>query len=132
MKKWALIFLTFITISVFAQDILKLKKEKPHKDYENILVKKVSDDKNQTSFMIWVKDDVKMHKHAYHTENLYVVSGKGELTVSGVVVKIKKGDYLTIPKNTPHALKVTSFKPIQVLSIQSPRFVGNDRIFIQK
>lgn len=132
MKIWILILLTFVTISVFAQDILKLKKEKPHKDYENILVKKVSDDKNQTSFMIWVKDDVKMHKHAYHTENLYVVSGKGELTVSGVVVKIKKGDYLTIPKNTTHALKVTSFKPIQVLSIQSPRFVGNDRIFIEK
>lgn len=131
MKKGLLIILAFITLSVFAQDILKLKKEKPHKDFENILVKKMSDDKNQTSFMIWVKDDVKLHKHAYHTENLYVIAGKGELTISGVTTTIKKGDYLTIPKNTPHALKVTSFKPIQVLSIQSPRFVGNDRIFIK-
>ena len=131
MKKGLLIILAFITLSVFAQDILKLKKEKPHKDFENIHVKKMSDDKNQTSFMIWVKDDVKLHKHAYHTENLYVIAGKGELTISGVTTTIKKGDYLTIPKNTPHALKVTSFKPIQVLSIQSPRFVGNDRIFIK-
>ena len=131
MKKGLLIILAFITLGVFAQDILKLKKEKPHKDFENILVKKMSDDKNQTSFMIWVKDDVKLHKHAYHTENLYVIAGKGELTVSGVTTTLKKGDYLTIPKNTPHALKVTSIKPIQVLSIQSPRFVGNDRIFIK-
>lgn len=131
MKKGLLIALAFITLGVFAQDILKLKKEKPHKAFENILVKKVSDDKNQTSFMIWVKDEVKMHKHAYHTENLYVVSGKGEFTVGGETKTIKKGDYLTIPKNTSHSLIVTSFKPIQVLSIQSPRFVGNDRIFIK-
>ena len=131
MKKGLLIALAFITLGVFAQDILKLKKEKPHKEFENILVKKVSDDKNQTSFMIWVKDEVKLHKHAYHTENLYVISGKGEFTIGKKTITIKKGDYFTIPKNMPHALKVTSYRPIQVLSIQSPRFVGNDRIFIK-
>ena len=131
MKKGLLIGLAFVTLGLFAQDILKLKKEKPHKVFENILVKKVSDDDNQTTFMIWVKNDVQLHKHAYHTENLYVVIGKGELTVGNETTSIKKGDYLTIPKNTPHSLKVTSFKPIQILSIQSPRFVGNDRIFIK-
>ena len=131
MKKVIFIVTAFMTIGLFAQNVLKLKKEKPHEEFKNILVKKVSDDDNQTSFMIWVKDDVKLHKHAYHTENLYVISGKGELTVGNKTISIKKGDYLTIPKNTSHSLKVTSFKPIQVLSIQSPRFVGNDRIFIK-
>jgi mannose-6-phosphate isomerase-like protein (cupin superfamily) len=130
MKKSLLIALAFITLGAFAQGILKLKKQKPHKEFENILVKKVSDDKNQTSFMIWVKDEVKLHKHAYHTENLYVVSGKGQFTVGEKTILIKKGDYFTIPLGIPHSLKVTSFKPIQVLSIQSPRFIGNDRIFI--
>ena len=131
MKKGIFIVIAFMALSLFAQDILRLKKEKPHKHYDNILVKKLTDDKNQTTFVIWVKDEVKLHKHAYHTENLYVLSGKGELTLGNKITTIKKGDYINIPKNTAHALKVTSFRPIKVVSIQSPRFIGNDRIFIK-
>jgi quercetin dioxygenase-like cupin family protein len=131
MKKGILIAIAFTTLGLFAQDILKLRKEKPHKHYDNILVKKITDDKNQTTFVIWVKNEVKLHRHAYHTENLYILSGKGELTLGNETSTIKKGDYINIPKNTAHALKVTSFKPIQVVSIQSPRFIGNDRIFIK-
>ena len=43
---------------------------------------------------------------------------------------IKKGDFFTIPKNTPHGLEVRSSAPVKVLSIQSPQFKGVDRIFI--
>jgi hypothetical protein len=32
---------------------------------------------------------------------------------------------------TPHSLKVTSVSAVKVLSIQSPKFDGKDRIFIE-
>ena len=37
MKKALLIGLAFITLGVFAQDILKLKKQTPDEEFENIL-----------------------------------------------------------------------------------------------
>jgi len=132
MKKVTIFLIAFISLTVFAQDIIKLKKQKPHKEFENILVKKMNDGKEQTSFMIWVKDEVKLHKHNFHIENVYVVAGKGEFRLGDKTFQIKKGDYINIPKNTPHAVKVTSRKPMQVLSIQSPKFNGIDRVFIKE
>lgn len=132
MKKLIILSIALVSLSVFAQDILKLKKEKPSKAFENILVKKLNDGKEQTSFMIWVKDEVKLHKHNFHIENVYVVAGKGEFRLGDKTFQIKKGDYINIPKNTPHAVKVTSRRPMQVLSIQSPKFNGIDRIFIKE
>ena len=132
MKKLMILMVALVSLSVFAQDILKLKKEKPNKAFENILVKKLNDGKEQTSFMIWVKDEVKLHKHNFHIENVYVVAGKGEFRLGDKTFQIKKGDYINIPKNTPHAVKVTSRRPMQVLSIQSPKFNGIDRVFIKE
>lgn len=132
MKKIIILTVALISLTVFAQDIIKLKKEKPSKAFENILVKKLNDGKEQTSFMIWVKDEVKLHKHNFHIENVYVVAGKGEFRLGDKTIQIKKGDYINIPSKTPHALKVTSRKPVQVISIQSPKFNGIDRVFIKE
>jgi len=133
MKKLIVSLVCVFIIQVgWSQDIHHTKKIAPEKDYENILVKKLSDDQLQTSFMIWVKNSVKLHKHNHHTENIYVVKGKGEMTIGDQKFIIKKGDYFTIPKGTPHALKVLSHGPVQVVSIQSPKFVGTDRIFIKE
>jgi quercetin dioxygenase-like cupin family protein len=79
-------------------------------------------------FLIWVKKEVPLHKHLWHTENIYVIEGKGEMTLADEKFIIQKGDYINIPQNTPHALLVHSSKPIKVLSIQSPHFDGSDRI----
>jgi len=116
----------------FAQDIIHTKSETPDKEFENILVHTLSDDENQTSFMIWIKEGVKLHKHLEHTENIYVLKGKGEMIIGDEKLVIKKGDYFSIKKNTPHALKVLSSSPMKVISIQSPKFVGKDRIFIKE
>ena len=43
---------------------------------------------------------------------------------------IKQGDYFRIKKGTPHAVKVTSIKPLKMLSVQAPEFFGKDRIFL--
>jgi len=130
MKKTIFLLLMAIAVGVIAQDVYRLKKEKPGEDFENIYVKKVSDSNEQTSFIIWVHNDVRLHKHAHHTENIYVISGKGEMILGDEKFVIQKGDFFTIPKGTPHGLNVLSSAPVKVLSIQSPKFTGADRIFI--
>jgi mannose-6-phosphate isomerase-like protein (cupin superfamily) len=47
-------------------------------------------------------------------------------------VKIKNGDIIFVPKGTVHAVKVTSKRPLKVLSVQAPHSDGTDRVFVNE
>lgn len=132
MKKILVFALLAFTAIVVAQLDPQLLKHQPASEYENIHVEKIADDSNQTAFIIWIKHEVPLHKHAWHTENVYILAGKGEMTLGENTFQVKKGDYFNIPPDTPHSLKVLSSMPVQVLSIQSPHFDGSDRILISE
>lgn len=103
----------------------------PSEEYDNIKVEKLFSDERSTSFVIWVKDNVKAHKHEHHTESLYVIEGTGVMVLGSDTINIKSGDFITIPQNTVHQVKVTSSVPLKVISVQAPEFFGKDRIFIE-
>ena len=129
------LFLTSLFVFFYcltnAQPFLELDTLSAPLEFENIYSKKIADDSLQTSFVIWIKQKVPNHYHMEHTENILVLEGKAEMTIGDKKLTIKKGDYLNIPKGTPHAVtKVYSRKPLKVLSIQSPQFDGTDRILI--
>lgn len=127
MKYFLLLLGITIGFTVHAQtNILQLQ---PDKAYDNISVQKLATDTNSTSFVIWVKNNVKSHKHAHHTETLYVLEGEADMKLGGEEVKLVPGIYLNIPANTFHSVKVTSQIPLKVLSVQAPEFLGEDRVF---
>jgi mannose-6-phosphate isomerase-like protein (cupin superfamily) len=124
------VFLLAVPV-VYGQLHKSLKNINPEADYENVAVTLITQDSLQSSFLIWIKKDVRGHFHQYHTENIVVLEGKAEMRFNGEKIIIKKGDYLNIPKGTHHSVeRVLSRKPLKVLSIQSPYFDGKDRIFI--
>lgn len=131
--KFLLPILFFLIQNIaYSQDLHSLKQMKPTEEFDNIHVQKISEDTLQSSFVIWVKSGVKEHMHLQHTENIYVISGKAKMTLNDSTFTISEGDHLTIPKGTPHSVtKVIGKKPLKVLSIQSPKFDGSDRIFIE-
>ncbi len=129
MRSFLLLIVFLYAGFTFSQEVTDLKTIQPHKEFENILVKKLDTDNNSTSFVIWVKKGVKSHKHETHSEIISVIEGEGIMTINKKSFDIKSGDYFRIPENTFHSLKVTSNIPIKVLSIQSPEFLGKDRIF---
>lgn len=98
--------------------------------YENIHVVKVASDSLSTTFIIFIKKEVKLHKHNHHTENVMVLEGEGEMRLGDKKFRIKKGDHVFIPKGTAHSVIVKSKKPMKVVSIQSPYFDGKDREII--
>ncbi|MCE3279081.1 MAG: hypothetical protein K0S44_1272 [Bacteroidetes bacterium] len=98
--------------------------------YENIFVKPLASDSLLSSFLIFVKKEVKKHKHAAHSENVYILEGEGIMLLGEKRFPVKKGMVIFIPMNTIHELKATSKSPVKVLSVQSPMFDGKDRIFI--
>ena len=103
-----------------------------HSKTENIYSKFLFGDSLSSTFCILIKKEVKAHKHQSHSENVVVLSGEAMMTVADKTWKINKGDALFIPLNTVHSVKVTGKEPLKVLSIQSPRFDGTDRIMIDK
>lgn len=101
-------------------------------NYQNIYVKKIDSDSLVSNFIIWIKDEVKAHKHLTHCETIIVLEGAAIMTLGDKKIEIKKGDYIFVPKDTPHSVKVTSEIPLKVISIQAPEFNGDDRIFMKE
>jgi len=127
----SILSITFSSFSLYSQDveITNLNNVIPEKSFENVTIKKLHTDENSSYFVIWIKKDVASHKHADHSEGIIVLDGEGEMTIADKSFKVKQGDHFVIPENTFHSVKVTSKKPLKVVSVQAPQFSGKDRIF---
>jgi mannose-6-phosphate isomerase-like protein (cupin superfamily) len=113
-----------------AQNFQHLASLTPKQEYENVHVEKISGDSLQSSFVIWVKQGVKEHYHMAHSESVFVLEGEGMMSLGDDLFLIRPGDYVFIPKGTPHSVtQVMGNIPLKVLSIQAPIFDGTDRVF---
>jgi mannose-6-phosphate isomerase-like protein (cupin superfamily) len=130
-KKLLLLLLLIVPLFTIGQNSQAWDTIKAPLEYDNIYNRALYSDSLSSSFVIFIKKEVKKHKHQYHTEHVYILEGEGEMLLGEKKLKVKKGDILFIPKNTIHSLKVTSKEPVKVLSIQSPYFDGKDRILIE-
>ena len=122
--------LILIPLLFKSQDIVSsIDQILPDKEFENIHVKKISSDSSSSTFAIWIKQKVKLHKHVYHTENVLIDKGFGEFQINDSIYKVAAGDWIVIPKNTWHGVVVNSKSIMKVISVQSPEYFGKDRIF---
>lgn len=130
-----LLFISFIVFifcshKVLAQKVSNIDELKPTEDFDNVHVQKLYSDLNSTAFVIWVKNSVKPHYHAQHSESLYVLSGTGTMKIGDEITEIGPGDCFTIPEKMIHSVEVKGDVPLKVLSIQAPEFLGKDRIYV--
>ena len=124
-----ILFSLTITVSSFkSQEVISLYDLKTSSDSGKIHVEKLITSELSSTFFITIKEQVAPHIHAEHDEQVFVISGRGKFYLNGEIQIIKKGDFIFIPRKTPHAVKVISNKPLKVISIQTPEFNGTDRI----
>ncbi len=121
-------FLTLCILGMNAQKVENINDRKPGKDWENIDIEKIADDSLCTSFLIWIKAGVKHHFHVSHTECIYVLEGEGLMVLGESEFLVKTGDYVQIPKGIIHSVQANI--PMHVLSIQTPQFSTDDRVFV--
>ncbi len=131
MNFFYILFLFSLPLAIHAQSLQSTDTVKAPLVYENVFVKPITTDSLACSYVIFVKKEVKKHKHVFHTEHVYVLEGEGELLLGDKTLIVKKGDIIFIPKNTVHSLKTTSLVPVKIISIQAPYFDGKDRVFIE-
>jgi mannose-6-phosphate isomerase-like protein (cupin superfamily) len=131
-KTCSLVFVFALSLgkSVYAQSTINLDTVHVREPYDNVQIKKLHSDKNASAFLIFIKKEVRLHKHLMHSETIYVLEGTGEMLLGNKMVAVKKGDVIFVPENTPHSVKVTSILPLKVISNQAPEFDGTDRVFI--
>ena len=130
MRLTTILVLILIPFYFKSQEIISsVNKINPDKEFENIHVKKISSDSSSSTFAIWIKQKVKLHKHVYHTENVLIDEGFGEFQINDSIYKVTAGDLIIIPKNTWHGVIVNSKSTMKVISVQSPEYFGKDRIF---
>jgi len=120
---------TFLSAQVLTQNANTMS---PKEEYTNVKTIPLHSDENTSVFMIFVKQAVRKHVHQYHTEVITVLDGTGRMYLGGEYFDVKKGDHIVVPPNTAHAVITTSSKPLKVLSVQSPQFLGQDRIVIEE
>ncbi|MBA3679816.1 MAG: cupin domain-containing protein [Bacteroidetes bacterium] len=132
MRWLTVIFFVTLIYSVSSQTVVNLDTLKLPLQTENVFNKALFSDSLASSFCIIIKNEVKSHKHQYHSEHVYVMEGEAQMRLGEKIFKIKKGDLVFIPKNTIHAVKTTSKQPLKVISIQAPIFDGKDRIIIEE
>ncbi|MDG1689477.1 MAG: cupin domain-containing protein [Flavobacteriales bacterium] len=129
MRLSTILGLLLIPFAIKSQDIVSsIDLILPDKEFENIHVKKISSDSSSSTFAIWIKQKVKLHKHVYHTENVFIDKGFGEFQLKDSIYKVTAGDWIVIPKNTWHGVIVKSKSTMKVISVQSPKYFGKDRI----
>lgn len=100
-------------------------------DSAQISAERLNGDSLSTSFIISVQSHVPKHYHANHTEHVYIIGGSGRFLLNSDTFDVKRGDYLFIPKKSIHEVWVDEGEPMRVLSIQSPEFLGDDRIPVE-
>jgi len=129
---FTLFSILFTAYSASAQVVVNKDLKPDSANYANVYVKTLHSDEKSSVYAIWVKQAVKLHKHEHHTEVVAILAGKGVMTVGESERKIRKGDIVIIPFNTPHEVRTTSRKPLKAISTQSPVFTGADRIWLTK
>ena len=101
-------------------------------DMKNLHIDELSSSESSSEFIIFVRNEVKSHFHKEHTELIYVLEGEGLFHLDDTKQIIKPGDFIRVNKGVVHSVKVTSKLPLKVLSIQTPKFIGKDRHFVER
>jgi mannose-6-phosphate isomerase-like protein (cupin superfamily) len=128
---FSLLCLLTFGVNAVAQISINKDLQPDSTSYTNVYVKHMHSDDKASVFVIWIKKEVKSHKHEHHTEVVTVMQGRGKMKLGEDVRKIRKGDVIIIPMNTPHSVITSSRKPLKVISVQTPIFKGADRIWIE-
>ena len=101
-------------------------------DTGQVVVTPLYSDSLCSSFLICIPRSVPPHFHREHTEHVVVLEGEAIMLLGDSSFAISAGRTIIIPKGTAHAVRTTSAIPLRVISVQSPRYDGTDRILLER
>ena len=70
------------------------------------------------------------HYHARHEETVFVIEGEGSMWIDGAPHELVAGTLVHVPRGAVHRVEPRGL--LTVLSIFTPPFDGEDRVFVEE
>jgi quercetin dioxygenase-like cupin family protein len=70
-----------------------------------------------------------LHAHADADESFYVLGGSTWMSAGGRELRLEPGDYVFVPRGTPHTFKSDTDEPCRIILVYTPG--GMDQFFLE-
>ncbi len=80
--------------------------------------------------LVQMSGEMKMHKHPDAEHSILVYEGKIDALIGGKRFSLKKGDFVSIPKNVPHKYFVRSKRAL-IISMDAPYYDPKKTVMIE-
>lgn len=90
---------------------------------------KIHADDQVTVNVVRLSGPVAMHRHLQSEELAYLLAGAGVFHMKEGDRPLQAGDFVVIPRNTPHGFTPSGGEPAVLLQVFTPRFIDGDRVY---
>ena len=116
---------------VFRGNVFDLLQKQPLPYEENFSSIPLARSETQSAGMVQIRQKLSLHYHILSEEIVYVIKGRGIMTVGKETRPIQPGDVIAIPRGVAHGVENRSLEPLVAISVMSPPFDGKDRVYIE-
>lgn len=87
---------------------------------------------HSSTMLIRIMDRVAPHYHAKSDETVYILEGEGDVLLEREWKRVRAGDLIHVPMNSPHAFVNRAPGGTVVLSTYAPAYVEGDRVIVKE
>lgn len=87
----------------------------PPETYRDLHSHALRQDEKVEQFLIWVRQSIKSQAHHNERMSFLILEGRCECTIVDELIQLKAGDFLTIPLNLDHSMRVLSETPVKAI-----------------
>lgn len=84
-------------------------------NYRNLFVHILRQDGEAEQFLVWVKQMINPEIHHDERESFLILEGRCECSIEGGLVQLSVGDYLAVPVDLEHTVRVISDTPVKAI-----------------
>ena len=117
--------------SLFRGNVFDFLQKQPLPYEENFSSIPLARSETQSASLVQIRQKLSLHYHILSEEIVYVLKGRGIMTVGKEARPIQPGDVIAIPRGVAHGVENRSPEPLVAVSVMSPPFDGKDRIFVE-
>lgn len=87
----------------------------PPDGYRNLYAHVLRQDAEVEQCLLWVREFIRPEEHHNEQESFLILEGRCECSIGGEFVQLGPGDYLSVPLDLEHTVRVVSPTPIKAI-----------------
>jgi mannose-6-phosphate isomerase-like protein (cupin superfamily) len=87
----------------------------PTREFRNLYTHPLRENGGVAQFILWAKLEVKPEGHHDERESFLILEGECECRIGGETVRLSAGDYVDIPLDVEHTVRVLSTEPVKAI-----------------